>query len=114
MAAEKRDLEMEATLCTAIQRHRVVRLKYADDTGWRTFNPQAVYWSTADRINVTGIQTKNENDPQLREPEVRNFELTQITDLHVTFEEFEFDSSLDASDERFAGGIICIIHPVKL
>lgn len=114
MAVLQRDFELEADLCTAIQKHRVVRLKYVDDTEWRTFRPQAVYWSTVDHINVTGIQTANENDPQFTEPQVRNFDLSQITDHQVTYEEFEFDSSLDPTEERFANGIICIIHPMKL
>ena len=112
--ALNRDFEMEETLCTAIQKHRVVRLKYADDAEWRIFRPQAVYWSTVDRINVTGIQTRNENDPSVTEAEVRNFVLAQIKDVQVTYEEFEFDATIDPTEERFANGIICIIHPMKL
>jgi hypothetical protein len=110
----ERNFELEAELCGAIQRHRVVRLRYADDEGWRYFRPQAVYWSTADRINATGIQTRNEARPEQDEPEVRNFELAQIAALEETGEEFEYDPSFDAGEERFANGIICVIHPMKL
>jgi|GEM_PF-2942362 len=110
----ERNFELEAELCGAIQKHRVVRLRYAGDEMWRYFQPQAVYWSTTDRINVTGIQTRNEGRPEVAEPEVRNFELAQIAAVEVTDEEFEYDPSFDPTEERFANGIICLIHPVRI
>ena len=114
MEPEIRNLALEKQLCGAIQRHRVVRLKYADDPLWRTFQPQAVYESTVGHINVTGIQTRNDADLMQTEPEPRNFELARIVAVEVTDEEFDFDPAFDASEERFAQGLICLIHPLKL
>ena len=97
-----------------MQKHREVRLKYADDEVWRYFRPQAVYWSTVDHINVTGIQVRNEARPEQPEPAVRNFELSQITAVEMTDTEFEYDPEFDPTEERFSNGIICVIHPVKM
>ena len=108
------NFELEAMLCGAIQRHREIRLKYSDDEMWRHFRPQAVYWSTVDHINVTGIQVRNEAAPEKLEPEVRNFELAQITAAVMTDIEFEYDSDFDPTEDRFSNGIICVIHPVKI
>ena len=109
-----RNFELEATLCGAMQKHREVRLKYLDDEMWRYFRPQAVYWSTADHINVTGIQIRNEARPEQVEPEVRNFELAQISAVEITDVEFGYDPEFDPTEERFSNGIICVIHPVKM
>ena len=109
-----RNFELEGVICGAIQKHRELRLKYGDDKVWRYFRPQAVYWSTVDHINVTGIQVTNEARPDQVELAVRNFELSEISAVEVTEAEFDYDPEFDPSEERFSNGIICVIHPVKM
>ncbi len=110
-----RNLVLEKTLCEAINKHLVIRLKYDKDIYWRTFEPQAVYKSTADHINVTGIQTQDKNKPlQPPKREPRNFELSKISAFEITDTEFDFDTTFDPGDKRFAHGIICVLKPVKI
>ena len=110
-----RNFQLEQKLCDAIAKHRVIQLKYDKDIHWRTFEPQAVYKSTVDHINLTGIQTQDKNKPlkpNKREP--RNFELRKIKTVEVTDIEFKFDPTFDPRDERFAHGIICVIKSSKI
>jgi hypothetical protein len=110
-----RNLALEKTLCEAIKKHLVIRLKYGKDIYWRTFEPQAVYKSTVDHINVTGIQRQDKNKPlQSPKREPRNFELSKISAVEITDIEFNFDPTFDPRDERFAHGIICVIKSSKI
>lgn len=110
-----RNLVLENTLCEAIKKHLVIRLKYDKDLLWRIFEPQAVYKSTVDHINVTGIQTEDKNKP-FRPPkrEPRNFELSKISAVEITDTEFNFDPTFDPADKRFAHGIICVLKSIKI
>ncbi len=110
-----RNYQLENKLCEAIGKHLVIRLKYDKDIYWRTFVPQAVYKSTVDHINVTGIQTQDKNKPlKLPKREPRNFELSKISAIEITDTEFDFDPTFDPRDKRFAHGIICVLKPVKI
>jgi hypothetical protein len=51
-------------LCEAIQKQRVVHLRYQQDGFERTFEPHAVYISTKDNVCVSGTQTHNANKPR--------------------------------------------------
>lgn len=107
--------KLKDTICEAIGKHLVIRLKYDKDIYWRTFEPQAVYKSTLDHINVTGIQIQDKNKPlkpSKREP--RNFELSKISAVEITDTEFKFDPTFDPRDKRFAHGIICVLKSVKI
>lgn len=110
-----RNIQLEQKLCNAIGKHLVIQLKYDKDTYWRTFEPQAVYWSTVDNINITGIQTQNPNKPsELPKREVHIFKLSKITAIEVTDVEFKFDNTFDPRDKRFAHGIICVMKSIKV
>jgi len=110
-----RNIPLENTICEAIKRHLIIRLKYDKDLLWRTFEPQAVYKSTVDHINVTGIQTEDKNKlNKLPKREPRNFELSKISAVEITDKEFNFDPTFDPRDKRFAHGIICVLKSVKI
>lgn len=107
--------QRKKVLCDAIARHFVVHLKYDDDLFWRIFEPQAVYKSTVDKINVTGVQTQDKNKPlELPSRKPRNFELDRIKFIEVTDIHFKFDPTFDRYDKRFTNGIFCCIKPMKI
>ena len=110
-----RNHKLEQTLCDAIKKHLVIHIKYDKDLYWRTFEPQAVYKSTVEHINVTGIQTQDKNKPlKVAKREPRNFELHRIAAVGISNTEFKFDPTFDPRDKRFAHGIICVLQSVKI
>ena len=105
-----RNFNYERLLCTAINKHLRVVLKYELDLRDRLFEPNAVYFSTADqqRVLVTGTQVRNPDDPRGRSVP-RNFEVGKISSVGLTEEEFQPDRRFNRFDEKFANGIICSI-----
>ena len=103
-----RSYTLEKTLCDAIARHRVVRLRYQRQLYARTFEPYVIYHSTKDKILVAGWQMKDDSQPT-RSPEWRNFEVELIYALEVTDKTFKFDHLFDPTDKAYRKGIICII-----
>jgi len=101
--------QLKNTLCDAVSKRLVIQLKYDDDLRWRSFEPQAVYQSTADNLDVTGIQTQNPNSLTPSERKVRNFTLSRIKVVEVTQTQFEFDPTFDSTHKRFAHGVFCYI-----
>lgn len=101
-----RRLDHERTLCDAISKRLLVRLRYDDDTAERLFAPYGVYQSTTSKILVTGIQVENPADPQEnREP--RNLEVGKIRTLTVTGAKFVADVAFNFRDKRYQRGFIC-------
>ena len=102
-------------LCDAVNKLLIVKLKYGEDKiHWRTYEPQAVFTSTADNIDVTGIQTKDSAKPFDVKRKVRNFTLSKITALEITDDHFQYDPTFDPRHKRFANGIFCCIKPPKI
>ncbi|MEZ5306190.1 MAG: hypothetical protein R2684_03475 [Pyrinomonadaceae bacterium] len=103
-----RNYQLEHQICRAIKETKTLRIRYDRDTFWREFEPQALFISTADHVNVTGIQTEDKNKPQKgRMREVRNFELMKINAIEVMELVFQKDQSFNRNDRRFENGLIC-------
>lgn len=103
--------QLKVVLCDAVSKKLVIRLRYDNDLQWRTFEPQAVFTTTADNLDVTGIQTSNPNSLSHTERKVRNFALSMVKAIEVTQTQFKFDPTFDRTHKRFAHGIFCYIKP---
>ena len=106
--AAPRNLIFETRLCDAIRARVIVKLKYEDDTAYRTFEPHAVYCSTKDKYCVAGQQVDNPTDPIERDVP-KNFEVGKISALQVTDDPFTPDPRFDRYDAKYANGIVCSI-----
>lgn len=102
-------INAQATLCDAIARHLLVKLRYDDDLQFRTFAPHVVYRSSTGKTLVGGTQINNPAEP-LERNEPRNFDLTKIARLEVTAERFTPHPDFNRHDPRYRNGIICAIN----
>jgi hypothetical protein len=106
-----RKFPVKDQLCEAVSRRLEIRLKCDDDNRWRTFQPRAVFVSAADKICVTGIQTRDPAKPRHIKPQVADFEVSNIAALKLTGVHFEYDPAFDPLDDRFAKGLVCFVQP---
>ena len=109
MTLDVRNLTLENQLCSAIKRHRVIRLRYKSQNYYRTFEPYIIYRSTKENILVGGMQTKDDSRP-FKESEPHNFEVEQISSLQITEETFKYDSRFDPTGKEYCNGIFCVIQ----
>lgn len=105
-AMRRRDLE--ATLCDAIRKKLVVRLRYKTEMNWRTYEPHAVFCSSTGKINVSGTQTKDQALPNCQ-PEPRFFEVGLIKQIEVTMDHFEPDYRFNSFSKEYASGVVCAV-----
>ncbi len=108
-----RNYTLEKKLCDAIARHRIVRLRYKNQTHWRTFEPYVIYRSTKDNILVAGWQTKDESDLS-KKPVWHNFEVELISAFEMTDKIFNFDVEFNFANPIYKNGVVCIIKRVKV
>jgi hypothetical protein len=50
-------------LCDSIKNRQTVRLRYSDESAFRTFNPYVIYRSPKNKILVWGVQIRNDARP---------------------------------------------------
>lgn len=96
----------QTTLCEAIEKRQIVRLRYDDDYIDRTFAPYIVYWSSKRNMLVSGYQIENPAEP-LERNEWRNLDIDKIRTLSITNNAFRPDSGFDPFHKRYSAGIIC-------
>lgn len=101
-----RNFAFEQALCQAIAQRVLVLITYEGDFISRTFAPHAVYYSTADKVNVFGIQIDNPADP-LERHVPRMFEVGRIVSLSLTAANFQPDARYNRFDSRYQYGVIC-------
>ncbi len=85
-----------------------MRLEYDQDFAPRLFAPHAVYRSTRNKINVSGMQIDNPMQP-LDRLAPRIFEIGRIRAVEITMHHFQPDSQFTRSDPRYRNGIICSV-----
>lgn len=108
-----RNVALETRLCDAIKKHRVIRLRYKNQTYSRTFNPYIIYRSSEDNILLGGTQTTDDSKPH-KPPTPHKFEVGLITSLTITDETFEFDDRFDPTRDEYHNNIICVIQRIKI
>ncbi|PVX27912.1 hypothetical protein DD559_19435 [Sphingomonas pokkalii] len=89
----------------AIDARRLLSLRYDDDVLPRSFQPAALYFSSGEKVCVTGIQISNPAELQSN-GEPRVFEVGRIRTVEITDQPFRQPATIDRSDSRYAGGII--------
>lgn len=99
----------KGTLCDAIDRLKVVQIKYDDDLIARDFAPDAVYRNDKYELLVDGIQLHNPAEPTKRNVP-RNFFLNKITSVAITSKSYDPNPSFDPRAERYKSGIICSVR----
>jgi hypothetical protein len=87
-------------LCKAIRGRVVVSVYYDDDLAPRLFEPSAVYYSTKNKVCVSGIQP---NDGP------KNLEVGRIRSATLTGNKFQPDPRFDRFDPKYRNGIICSV-----
>ena len=105
---ERRQTSFEAILCRAIRERLLVRLEYDQDFASRLFAPHAVYRSTRNKINVSGMQIDNPMQP-LDRLAPRIFEVGRIRSVEIIMHHFQPDPQFTRSDPRYRNGIICSV-----
>lgn len=106
-----RNLILEEQLCKAIKNRNIVKFQYENDSHYRIFEPYAVYYSSTDKISVSGIQIKDESKSFLR-PEPHNFEVALINNLSITSETFEVSLKFSSFTVKYDLGVLCAIDRV--
>ena len=99
----------QQTLCDAIAKRKIVRIRYDDDLVARTYAPHIVYRTSKGNILVAGTQINNPAEP-LERNEPRNFDLDKITSIDVTDEVFQPHPHFDPHDKRYRYGTVCVIR----
>lgn len=103
-----RRIDFERTLRDAIEKEKLVSLKYPGDIQAREFEPGAVYYSSRNpqKVNVGGCQITNPNDTRENmQPHV--FEVGKIVSLALTEKPFVVREGIDVRDPRYVNGFIC-------
>jgi predicted DNA-binding transcriptional regulator YafY len=108
MYTTPRRTDLEAALCRAIRARKVVKLRYSDTIGNRTFEPYVVYRSSPTKILVRGKQTKDDSDP-LKASGWRDFEVGRITSLVLLDETFENERQFSSFTAEIGMNVICAI-----
>ncbi|WID95949.1 hypothetical protein QO058_24910 [Bosea vestrisii] len=103
-----RKLHFEQSLCDAIAKRVVVELKYDGEFGARRIAPHAVYRSSAEKVNLSGYQLSNANEPLARDVP-RTFEVGKITDMSLTTTKFIPDVRFDRFDTKYQNGLLCSV-----
>ncbi len=99
---------IEGALCDAIQKRLVVELRYENETGFREFEPSAVYFTTRGKVCVSGLETRDDN-PGTEPLGPHNFEVGRIADLRITNRQFIPDPRFDRRNPKYRNGILCSI-----
>lgn len=100
-----RRVDFERVIGDAIDARRLLSLRYDDDVLARTFQPAALYYSSGDKVCVTGIQISNPADSRSN-GEPRVFEVGRMRGVEITDQPFSQPATIDRSDSRYSGGII--------
>lgn len=106
-----RRLDFESTLCEAVRKRLVVRLRYKSELNWRTYEPHAVFHSPTGKILAVGTQTRDDSSP-LNAPEPRNFEVGLIGQISITDETFNPDPRFSSFGEDYGHGVICAVDRI--
>lgn len=103
-----RRLDFERLLCEAIDKEKLVSLRYEGDLQAREFEPGIVFHSqkNRDKINVGGCQIKNPNTYG-EDMTPHYFEVGKIAMLALTEKPFVVRERVDILDPRYKNGIIC-------
>ena len=104
----ERQLRFEELLCRAIADRVLVELRYDNEVLPRLFAPHVVYRSTTGKINVSGTQLLNPDQPE-NSYEPRIFEIGLIRTLRLTDTSFRPDARVDPEDPRYRNGVICAV-----
>ena len=104
----RRNFGFEKTLCEAITKKVLVRLRYDDDVAERLVAPYGVYRSTKDKYLLACTQIDNPEKP-LDRWEPRNLEVGLMTSVSLTKSEFKPDTRFDPHDARYQNGFVCRI-----
>lgn len=107
----QRNLAFESSLCEAMKRLVLVRLRYKDDIQERLIAPYGVYPSTKDKYLLACTQIDNPGKP-LDRWEPRNLEVGLMRSVVLTDTEFQPDPRFDPLDARYCNGFVCRIHRV--
>lgn len=100
-----RNLACERKLCEAITTRRLVEFRYEGDVAFRLFAPHAVYYSTPDRVSISGAQLQNPGD-LLASHTPRVFGVATIRGVRITSHQFSPDPGFSRCDPRYKKGII--------
>lgn len=92
-----RRMEIEQSLCEAIERHVLVSLYYEDDIAPRLFSPSVVYRTTKDKICAYGIQQGD--GPH-------NFEVGKMRNVQLTETKYA-PEPINRLDDRYRNGVLC-------
>jgi len=103
-------LLIKRKLCASIKNRQTVRLRYANESFFLTFNPYVVYRSPKNKILVAGVQTQNDSRPD-KKPSPATFEVAKIAEIKTTEEFFDYDIFWQIPENEFANGVICILKP---
>lgn len=97
------------TLCDAVGARKLVKFRYRQELGERTFAPYIVYRTSAGHEHVSGYLMVHPQKP-LIEPVWRDFETKEIQALSVTDKVFAVDLSFNPLNKRYANGIVCHVR----
>jgi hypothetical protein len=100
-----RRFDLEAALDDAMTKRVRVELRYEHDWAVRGFEPTAVYWTSKQKVCVSGVQVSNANDP-MDQSGPHNFEVGRITALALTDIKFVPDPRFNRFDAKYRHGII--------
>jgi hypothetical protein len=101
----ERNHAFEALIAEAIAGRRLVALRYKGEITSRLLAPHILFWSTQDKVCVTGPQVEDAGEAWHRS-EARTFEVGLISELRLAEEQFVPDDRFDRHDERYRTGVI--------
>lgn len=103
-APAPRRTDLEAVICRAVNAKVTLELRYKDDLQARTFHPYVLWQTESGNVVVYGFQARDPNDP-LSRPDVRQFTVGKMRDVHATGDAFVVGQEFQPSN--FTEGVIC-------